>query len=198
MSRYRRSHVEDATFFFTANLANRNSQLLVDEYERLWCAIDTARARHPFHTLAYYVQPDHVHVIWKMPGGDADFSLRWSVIKRLFSSGLPASTVSQCKAAKREKAFCKDAFGNTRFVTLPIYSSTWITSITTPLNMGLPRLFTNGGTRRSTCICRTGGCQRIGVTNWMPMFPNEVSAYDGHVGTLRFAHRACYGVRICF
>ncbi len=30
------------------------------------------------------------------------------------------------------------------------------------------------------------------------MFPNEVSAYDGHVGTLRFAHRACYGVRICF
>jgi putative transposase len=27
--------------------------------------------------------PDHLHCLWTLPDGDADFSRRWSVIKRL-------------------------------------------------------------------------------------------------------------------
>lgn len=29
--------------------------------------------------------PDHLHCIWTLPQGDADFSVRWSMIKRLVS-----------------------------------------------------------------------------------------------------------------
>ncbi len=29
--------------------------------------------------------PEHLHCIWKLPEGDADFSTRWSLIKRVFT-----------------------------------------------------------------------------------------------------------------
>jgi putative transposase len=35
--------------------------------------------------------PDHLHMIWRLPPGDADFSTRWSVIKRSFTRGWLAS-----------------------------------------------------------------------------------------------------------
>lgn len=48
--------------------------------------------------------PDHLHAIWSLPGGDADFGLRWNLIKAAFSRGLPAVTSrSPSKIAKRDK-----------------------------------------------------------------------------------------------
>jgi putative transposase len=38
--------------------------------------------------------PDHLHAVWSLPQGDADFPLRWSLIKSGFS-GFPAT----CSAA---------------------------------------------------------------------------------------------------
>ena len=35
------------------------------------------------------VLPDHVHAIWTLPSGDADFPLRWRLIKTWFSRNLP-------------------------------------------------------------------------------------------------------------
>lgn len=111
MSRYRRSLTTGGTFFFTVNLADRKSRLLVDEVDRLRCAFEIARTRHPFKTIAYCVLPEHLHAIWRLPTGDANFGLRWSVIKRAFSKNLPAATGrSASKLAKREKGLWQRRF----------------------------------------------------------------------------------------
>jgi putative transposase len=111
MSHYRRSHVTGATFFFTVNLADRKSHLRVDEIDRLRHAFDLARILYPFKTIAYCVLPEHLHTVWQLPQVDADFGLRWSVIKRAFSSGLPAAGArSASKIAKREKGIWQRRF----------------------------------------------------------------------------------------
>ena len=111
MSRYRRSLAAGGTFFFTVNLADRKSRLLVEEIDRLRRAFEIARTRYPFRTIAYCVLPDHLHTLWQLPPGDAQFGLRWSVIKRAFSRGLPAAgTRTASKIAKREKGLWQRRF----------------------------------------------------------------------------------------
>ena len=111
MSRYRRSLAAGGTFFFTVNLDHRKSHLLVDEIERLRRAFELARNRYPFRTIAYCVLPDHLHTVWRLPENDADFGLRWGVIKRGFSSGLPTAIArSMSKIAKREKGLWQRRF----------------------------------------------------------------------------------------
>ena len=45
-------------------------------------AIDRVRVKHPFIIDAWVLLPDHLHCIWTLPDGDADFSVRWRKIKR--------------------------------------------------------------------------------------------------------------------
>lgn len=103
MSRYRRFRLEGSTYFFTVNLADRASYLLVDQIERLRQAYRTAQQRRPFETIAVCVLPDHVHALWALPEGDADFSTRWSLIKNYFSRGQKPRSRSISKIRKREK-----------------------------------------------------------------------------------------------
>ncbi len=111
MSRYRRSVVPGGTYFFTVTLADRRSRLLLEHIDRLRAALQTVRARRPFQTIAVCILPDHLHTIWQLPEGDADFSGRWSLVKRLFSSGLPASrTLAPSKITKREKGIWQRRF----------------------------------------------------------------------------------------
>ncbi len=35
------------------------------------------------------VLPDHIHAVWTLPPGDADFSLRWRLIKIDFAKAVP-------------------------------------------------------------------------------------------------------------
>ena len=111
MSRYRRSLAAGGTFFFTATLADRRSRLLVEHIERLRHAWRITQSRYPFETIAVCILPDHLHAVWSLPDGDADFGRRWSAIKRLFSSGLCAApTRSASKIAKREKGIWQRRF----------------------------------------------------------------------------------------
>ena len=111
MSRYRRSLVSGGTYFFTVTLFDRRDELLVVQIDRLRAAFQSVRSRRPFQTLAVCILPDHLHTIWRLPDGDADFSGRWSLVKRLFSSGLPHSgTLSPSKATKREKGIWQRHF----------------------------------------------------------------------------------------
>jgi putative transposase len=104
MSQYRRVKVAGSVFFFTVVLAERSSSLLVDQIDRLRQAYRTVQLRRPFETIAICVLPDHLHALWVLPDGDADFSSRWSLIKSAFSRGLgPAPSRSMSKIAKREK-----------------------------------------------------------------------------------------------
>jgi putative transposase len=111
MSKYRRSLVKGATYFFTLTLADRKSNLLVEEINRLRKAYATINRSYPFETIAICVLPDHLHAIWTLPPDDHDYSLRWQLIKRNFSAGLQASsTRSQSKQNKREKGIWQRRF----------------------------------------------------------------------------------------
>ena len=86
---FRRARIPGATYFFTVVTAERRP-LLIDNISRLRNAFRSVKHRYPFHIDAIVVLPDHLHVIWRLPEGDADYPLRWSLIKRHFSIGLPA------------------------------------------------------------------------------------------------------------
>ena len=86
MSRYRRSHAPGATYFFTV-VTYRRQAILCDEPIRvaLRNAIADVRIKRPFTIDAWVLLPDHMHCIWTLPAGDADYATRWSMIKRLVS-----------------------------------------------------------------------------------------------------------------
>lgn len=86
---YRRAKVPGATYFFTVNLANRSSRLLTDEIDRLREAVRKIHRAHPFQIVAWCVLPEHIHAVWETPDGDADYSMRWGLIKSEFSRGIP-------------------------------------------------------------------------------------------------------------
>jgi putative transposase len=60
--------------------------------------------RYPFETIAICILPDHIHAVWSLPTGDADFPLRWSLIKSSFSRGLVhESPRTPSKISRRER-----------------------------------------------------------------------------------------------
>jgi putative transposase len=89
MTNYRRAHVAGATYFFTVNIARRDTNLLVDHIASLREALQYVRRRHPFAIDAMVVLPDHLHAVWTLPPGDADHSLRWRQFKARFSRSVP-------------------------------------------------------------------------------------------------------------
>ena len=88
MPDYRRNWVPGGTFFFTANLLDRRSDLLVEQIDALREAVRRVRARTPFHIDAWVVLPEHTHCVWTLPEGDADFPGRWRAIKKAFSKSV--------------------------------------------------------------------------------------------------------------
>jgi len=104
MQGYRRNLVPGGTFFFTVNLLDRSSHLLVDEIGTLREAVRLARARMAFHIDAWVVLPDHMHCVWTLPVGDADYPARWRMIKAGFSGSLDGrESVCASRAAKGER-----------------------------------------------------------------------------------------------
>src|SRR6056297_2617757 len=85
MSRYIRLRHPGARIFVTVNLAHRGSDTLVREIARLRRAVQTTRAERPFDIEAWVVLPDHMHCIWVLPEGDADYATRWGAIKARFT-----------------------------------------------------------------------------------------------------------------
>jgi putative transposase len=102
--RYRRADTTGGTYFFTVNLAERHSDLLVRHITDLRTVIQRVKEAHPFATLAMVVLPEHLHAVWRLPPGDADYPLRWSQIKAGFSRHLPkAEYVRASRKTKRER-----------------------------------------------------------------------------------------------
>lgn len=108
---YRRADIEGGTYFFTVNLADRSSRLLVEHVEALRHAVRHVRRRHPFVIVAWVVLPDHMHAVWTLPRGDADFSGRWSLIKAGFSRAVVRTeVVSASRRDKRERGVWQRRF----------------------------------------------------------------------------------------
>ena len=102
MTNYRRNFVPGGSYFFTVNLADRRLRLLTEHIALLRTAFSYAQTRHPFEIVAAVILPDHLHAIWNLPEGDADFALRWRLIKSAFSRGLPND--EEISASRTHKA----------------------------------------------------------------------------------------------
>lgn len=99
--RYRRNYVEGGTYFFTVNLLERDKTLLMDHVACLRAAVRFVKKRQPFYIDAWVVLPDHLHAVWTLPEGDADYSSRWREIKKRFSKSLPET--ERLSAARQRK-----------------------------------------------------------------------------------------------
>jgi len=89
MPNYRRARVPGASYFFTVNLHDRSSDLLLREIDLLRDCVRACKSRHPFHINAWVVLPEHMHCMWTLPEADQGFALRWKVIKFSFAKRLP-------------------------------------------------------------------------------------------------------------
>ncbi|MFP5344870.1 MAG: REP-associated tyrosine transposase [Gammaproteobacteria bacterium] len=86
MATYRRSITPGATYFFTVNTYLRQPVLTNEPfYHALKRAIRRVMDSHPFTIDAFVLLPDHLHCLWTLPPQDADYALRWSLIKRYVS-----------------------------------------------------------------------------------------------------------------
>jgi putative transposase len=66
-------------------------------------AVQVTRAERPFRIDAWVVLPDHLHAVWTLPEGDADYSVRWRLIKARFSQELPMGNLRASHAARHER-----------------------------------------------------------------------------------------------
>lgn len=82
---YRRNFVPGGTYFFTVTLRDRSSRALVERIDDLRAAYARVQRDRPFTTEAIVVLPEHLHCIWTLPDGDADYSGRWRKIKSRFT-----------------------------------------------------------------------------------------------------------------
>lgn len=111
MTDYRRYFVSGGTYFFTATLADRSLPLLTDNIAALRAAFRHVRTEMPFVVDAIVVLPDHLHTIWVLPPGDADFSTRWKKIKAAFSRQLPRiEHLSESRTRKGERGIWQRRF----------------------------------------------------------------------------------------
>ena len=101
MTDYRRAWHPGGIYFFTINLLQRRgNDLLTREIALLRAVVADVRCRHPFRIHGWVVLPDHMHCVIELPEGDADFAVRWRLIKLGFSKGLPKT---ERRSAVRER-----------------------------------------------------------------------------------------------
>jgi REP-associated tyrosine transposase len=132
MSNYRRANSQGGMFFFTVVLADRSSNLLLDEIDRLRKVYRTVQERRPFETIAICILPGHIHALWALPGDDLDFSTRWNLIKGSFSRGIEARPRSQSKTFKREKGIWQRRYWEQLFAMMRILNVMWTTFTSIP------------------------------------------------------------------
>jgi putative transposase len=108
---YRRAFVPGGSWFFTVNLLERRQTLLVDHVELLRTAVAATRRKYPFDIDAIVILPDHLHAVWTLPPGDADFSTRWRLIKSRFAKALPKQERrSEVRQARGERGIWQRRF----------------------------------------------------------------------------------------
>ena len=86
MAEYRRWRVEGGTYFFTVVTHSRApifassiaKQLLGEKFR-------ACQQEWPFEVNAIVLLPEHLHAIWTLPQGDANYPQRWAWIKKEFT-----------------------------------------------------------------------------------------------------------------
>ena len=93
MSNYHRLFIKGGTYFFTLVTHDRQPFLSKEStLRRLKTSFRYAMNKHPFLINGMVILPDHIHCIWQLPENDNNYSIRWNLIKRFFSTGISCST----------------------------------------------------------------------------------------------------------
>ncbi len=101
---YRRALFPGASYFFTLNVQNRESNLLIQRVDALRFAVRRVQQRHPFYIDAIVIMPDHWHMIMTLPHADRAYAQRLSLIKSTFSRQIaPDEIISDSRQKKRER-----------------------------------------------------------------------------------------------
>jgi|AVFP01.1.fsa_nt_gi putative transposase len=109
--RYRRALIKGATYFFTVNLAERSSRLLVDRVADLREVVRDVREAHPFEIVAWVVLPEHLHAVWALREGDSDYPMRWRLIKANLSRRVPnGERIRESRRRKGERGIWQRRF----------------------------------------------------------------------------------------
>ena len=113
MPNYRRAFVPGACWFFTVNLLDRRSRILTEKIDELRDATRWTLQHYPFLTEAFVVLPDHIHAVWTLPPGDADFSTRWRFIKSRFAQSVPKRELVEphAESARRTRHLAASILG---------------------------------------------------------------------------------------
>ena len=115
MPNYRRANIAGGTYFFTVNTFRR-LPVLTEAPVRVALreALQRTRVAHPFEIDAWVLLPDHLHCIWTLPQGDADFSIRWAKIKSCVSKECDAKfgvqDLSESRNRRREAGLWQRRF----------------------------------------------------------------------------------------
>ena len=104
MRTYIRNRTDGASYFFTLNLLNRQSDLLTRHIEELRFAYRKTQHHMPFTLNAMVVLPDHLHLLLTLPDGDHDYAKRIKCLKGQFSRQIPKTEfVNESRANKGER-----------------------------------------------------------------------------------------------
>jgi len=89
MTHYRRARARGATYFFTVVAYDRRHIMTRTVFRRvLREAFLLTRSERPFETVGLVLLPDHLHCLWQLPEGDADFGTRWRLAKTRVTQAL--------------------------------------------------------------------------------------------------------------
>ncbi len=87
MPDYRRWYVPGGTYFFTVVTHERRAIFREESARRfLRESIQTIQESHPLTLFAICLLPEHLHCVWTLPKGDANYSTRWRRIKDEFTT----------------------------------------------------------------------------------------------------------------
>jgi putative transposase len=93
--RYRRAIVPGATYFFTLITYQRTRPFSnPDNVARWHRAVAKVQSKRYFTIEAEVLLPDHIHMIWDLPEGDADYATRIRLAKSAFTKELPTASLN--------------------------------------------------------------------------------------------------------
>ena len=101
MPNYRRLFILGGTYFFTVNLRNRKSRLLIEQIGLLRASWHEVQKHRNFETIAAVILPDHMHFVWTLPPDDDDFPTRIRLLKSGFTRRLPDSIKTAGRKGER-------------------------------------------------------------------------------------------------
>jgi putative transposase len=117
MTWYRRWRLKGGVYFFTLVTYQRRPILVTPTARPLLRAsIRQTQAERPFQVLAMVLLPEHLHCLWALPSGDADFATRWRLIKSRFTMQLLAAGFAEPRSTNSRQNHGEHAIWQRRYV----------------------------------------------------------------------------------